>query len=151
MGEELEVNAPSSPERKQLYSEHFENLFPYYLSIGMSYDQYWREDACLVKYYRESEKLKTERKNTWIWLQGMYIYEAICNVAPILQAFAKKGTKARPYPDKPYKLQASATEKEEAEEEEEAAKKKMQRIRRRLEIRMVDMDEQIKRREAITK
>ena len=35
----------------------------------------------------------------------MYIYEAICDVSPILHAFAKSGTRPRPYPEKPYEYE----------------------------------------------
>ena len=37
-------------------------------------------------------------------MQGMYIYEALCDVSPVLHAFAKAGTKPRPYPEKPYSI-----------------------------------------------
>ena len=46
----------------------------------MTYDQYWNDDCQLVKFYRKAHKLKNEQKNQELWLQGMYIYEALCNV-----------------------------------------------------------------------
>lgn len=39
-----------------------------------------------------------------MWLQGMYFYEALCDVAPVMQAFAKKGTKVHPYAEQPYAI-----------------------------------------------
>lgn len=36
------------------------------------------------------------------WLQGMYVYDALLRASPLLHAFAKKGTKPKPYPTKPY-------------------------------------------------
>ena len=86
------------------YSEIFYKQFPYYLSIGMTEEQYWDKDSTLVKYYREAEQLRHERANQDMWLQGMYIYDAISRLSPILHAFAKKGTKAKPYPDEPYPI-----------------------------------------------
>lgn len=86
------------------YSEVFYKHFPYYLSIGMTEEQYWDRDSTLVKYYREAEQLRQERANQDMWLQGMYIYDAISRLSPILHAFAKKGTKAKPYPDEPYPI-----------------------------------------------
>ena len=86
------------------YTEQFYELFPYYLSIGMTPEQYWDSDCTLVKYFRKAEKIKNEKRNQELWLQGMYIYEALCDVSPILHAFAKKGTKPTPYSDKPYPL-----------------------------------------------
>lgn len=84
------------------YGEQFIYHFPYYLSIGMTYDQYWNEDCDLVKYYRKANELNVARKNQELWLQGMYIYEALCDVSPVLHAFAKQGTKPRKYADRPY-------------------------------------------------
>lgn len=71
----------------------------------MTYEQYWEQDSELVKYYRKAFELRQEEQNRAAWLQGMYIYEAIADLAPILHAFAKRGTKARPYPQKPYEFQ----------------------------------------------
>lgn len=79
----------------------FEQECPYYMSYGMSYDEYWYEDAYRVVFYRESYKLKLKAEDRYMWKQGMYIYELLCDVAPILHAFSKKGTKPLPYRSKP--------------------------------------------------
>jgi hypothetical protein len=102
MGSELVNSAPHLT-----YTEQFNNHFPFYLSIGMTYDQYWNEDCELPKYYRQAHELKTTRKNQELWLQGMYIYEALCDVSPVLHAFAKKGTKPQPYTERPYAKKAN--------------------------------------------
>lgn len=104
------------------YAEAFYAKFPYYLSIGMSEKQYWDDDSTLVTYYREAEQLRLERVNQEAWLQGMYVYDAITRVAPILRAFAKKGTKPQPYVDEPYpinnRMREDAEKKREKEKEE---------------------------------
>lgn len=82
--------------------------------------QYWDGDNTLVKYYREAESLRAERENQTLWLQGMYIYDAVSRLTPVLHAFAKKGTKAKPYPTEPYPIN-KRTEKQ-AEERKEKAK-----------------------------
>ena len=66
----------------------------------------------LAKYYRKADAIRNERRNQELWLQGMYIYDAILCVAPILHAFAKKGTKAKPYPTQPYALTVKERKKE---------------------------------------
>lgn len=86
------------------YTEIFEKKFPYYLSIGMTEEQYWDSDSCLVKFYREAEEIRRERFNQEAWLQGMYIYDALARIAPVLHAFAKKGTKAQPYVEEAYPI-----------------------------------------------
>lgn len=92
------------------YTEVFENHFPYYLSIGMSYDQYWNDDPHLVKYYREADKIKKNRMNEQLWLQGMYVYEAILDSAPVLN-FASRDNKPIKYPDRPYPIDEESIEK----------------------------------------
>lgn len=99
------------------YSEVFHAQFPYYLSIGMTYDQYWNMDCTLVRDYRKAAELQAERKNHELWLQGMYIYDALCCASPVFRDFAKKGTKPAPYPQFPYPLTEQA--KQEIEEKEE--------------------------------
>jgi hypothetical protein len=105
------------------YTEKFYELFPYYLSIGMTYEQYWEGDCTLVKYYRKAEEIRNDRRNQELWLQGMYVYEAICDVAPILHAFAKKGTKPTPYSAKPYPLNDKQTKRDEEEKQRKLAEK----------------------------
>ena len=105
------------------YTERFYEMFPYYLSIGMTYEQYWDGDCTLTKYYREAEELRNERRNQELWLQGMYFYEAICDVSPILHAFAKKGTKPHPYSEKPYAISEKQIRQEREEKERKLAEK----------------------------
>ena len=92
------------------YTEKFYEFFPYYLSIGMTYDQYWNDNPLLVKFYRKAEEMRREKRNQEMWLQGLYVYEAICDVSPVLHAFAKKGAKPVPYTDHPYPLTAKQNE-----------------------------------------
>ena len=105
------------------YTDKFYELFPYYLSIGMTPEQYWDGDCTLVKYYRKAEEIRNEKRNSEMWLQGMYIYEAICDVSPVLHAFAKKGTKPHPYPTKPYAISDEQIRQEREEKERKIAEK----------------------------
>ena len=105
------------------YTEKFYEMFPYYLSVGMTYEQYWDGDCTLVKYYRKAEELRNEKRNQELWLQGMYVYEAICDVSPILHAFAKKGAKPTPYAAKPYPLNDRQIKRDEEEKQRKLAEK----------------------------
>jgi hypothetical protein len=81
----------------------------------MTPEQYWDGDPTLVKYYRKAAEIKKESRNEELWLQGMYIYEALCNVSPVLHAYAKKGTKPHPYSEKPYAITAMQRKLDEEE------------------------------------
>ena len=86
------------------YTNKFYEVFPYYLSIGMTYEQFWEQDCQLVKYYRKAAQIRQDLKNQDAWLQGAYIYEALIDAAPVFRSLAKKGTKPTPYRDSPYEL-----------------------------------------------
>lgn len=105
------------------YTERFYEHFPYYLSIGMTPEQYWDGDPTLAKYYRKADAMRMERTNQELWLQGMYIYEAICDASPILRSLAKKGTKPYPYAEKPYPLNDKQVKQNAVEKEKVVADK----------------------------
>ena len=121
ISEESEHQKACSP--LSTYTEQFYEMFPYYLSIGMTYEQYWEGDPMLCKYYREAEEIRSEKKNQELWLQGMYVYEAIADISPILHAFAKKGTKPQPYPDAPYPITKKQRDRIKAENEKKMFEK----------------------------
>lgn len=56
-----------------------------------------------------------------MWLQGLYFYEALGDMAPVLRAFVKSGTKPRPYPSEPYAFTESEIREKEAREAKKAA------------------------------
>lgn len=64
-----------------------------------------------------------------MWLQGAYIYDALCRVSPILHAFAKKGTKPTPYLAEAYALnekQAELVQEEKSKKVFDKGKKMME-------------------------
>ena len=69
--------------------------------------------------YREADKRRMERINAEAHLMGLYVYEALCDVSPVLHAFAKKGTKPRPFRTEPYGIGGEKEEKNDKQEESE--------------------------------
>lgn len=117
------------PAPRFAYTEKFYQVFPYYLAIGMTYEQFWEMDCDLVKYYRKAARIRQDLKNQDAWLQGMYVYQAVGNLAPILRAFAKKGAKPQPYPEQPFELnvrQDKKVEKTKEKKQDDKAKAYMQ-------------------------
>ena len=91
------------------------------MSIGMTYDEFWNQDVRLVEVYRKAAELRDKRRNQELWLQGMYIYEALCDASPLFRFSMKKGAiKPDPYVKEPYPI--TATEVREREERETRAK-----------------------------
>lgn len=98
------------------------------MAIGMSYEDYWDGEPEKAHAFLKAHKLKTKMENEKLWLQGLYFYEALCDVAPVLNAFAKSGTKPTPYVEKPYSLtraEAKVEDKKHAQAVMEKGKARM--------------------------
>ena len=112
-------------------SEQFEKACPIFMNIGMSYKEFWEDDPTIARGYLEAFKIKQKteiRNKEWeLWKQGMYVYEALIDVSPILHAFSK-AKKPLPYPEKPYfnedleKDNEKTQEQKQQEEENERLK-----------------------------
>lgn len=94
-------------------AQTFRDEFPRYLAMGMTTEEYWDGDAELTRFYRKADEIRNEKINQELWLQGLYVYEAISDIAPILHAFAKKGAKAKPYLKEPFPLSVKEMKRKE--------------------------------------
>lgn len=101
------------------YTKVFDDLCPYYLNAGMTYEQYWDGDPSMVRAYRKAYELRLEEENFKLWLQGKYIYDALCFVSPILRAFSK-ARKPMDYHDTPFMLKTAYSEVREKQKEQES-------------------------------
>jgi hypothetical protein len=138
------VEGQSPPSKAVTNTEIFYKQFPFYLAIGMTYDQYWNEDCTLVKYYREAHQIKLQQSNHLLWWQGMYFYEALCNVAPLYQMMTKSAKKvALPYPKEPYPI--TLKDAEELRKRQEA--ERFAKMKARMEAWQADVNQHFKRRE----
>ena len=124
MGGELLKEEP--PTQEKTNTEVFEECFPFYLAIGMSYAEYWEGDSKLTQYYRKAYRIKQDEFNNNAWLQGMYIYDAVSTALHnALRGMGKSKPPARDYAKQPYefnnKVKTEAEKAKEVEIEQEKA------------------------------
>lgn len=122
------LDLPQDTDMKKItLSELFERHFPYYLSIGMSYDDYWNNgDPNLCRYYRKAEEYRRRRQDEEQWWMGRYIYEAIGALSPILKTnLSGKEVRAEKYVEMPFLMKIEEEKKAESKRLEEQAKNKM--------------------------
>ena len=102
-------------------TEVFERDFPYFLSIGMTYEQYWYGDTRLVYDYIEAQKFRMEQREYEMWLQGLYTFNALQSALSISEFFRAKGSKPIPYPNKPHGVWERKNPEIEAEKQAQRA------------------------------
>ena len=110
-------------------------MFPTYLAMGMTYEQFWDGDACLVKAYRSADSIRRRRRNEEMWLEGIYMVEALS--ATVGNMFAK-GAKHQ-YPQEPFPI----TVEEQQERKEREQKAKMERIKAAFTAKALAMNAQM--------
>ncbi len=94
-------------------SEVLDALCVYYMMLGVPEKEFWDGDYTRLKYYVRQHNYLVEQRNQELWLQGLYVYEAV-SVA-MAQAFSKNGGRNVKYPDKPHRITPLSTEEQEAE------------------------------------
>lgn len=107
------VEQSQSTEEKT-YTQIFEEVCPYYMSIGMTYDEFWYKESQRVKYYRDSHILKNKSRNQELWLQGKYFIHSIA------VALDSKGKSK--YPEKPFDIYPKTEAEKKADIEKERRK-----------------------------
>lgn len=109
----------TSPQKT--FTEFFDELFPAYLAMGMTWSQFWIDEPELAIAYRKAEMIRKRRKNEELWLEGVYVAEALN--ATVGNMFSK-GQK-HPYPAEPFPI--TADEQQERREREE--RNRMERMK----------------------
>lgn len=67
----------SESTEEKTFTDVFEEQCPYFMSIGMTYDEFWYGEPERARYYRDSHILQCKSRNQELWLQGMYFIRSI--------------------------------------------------------------------------
>ena len=113
---EGESPPPSSEEDHRSFSEVFREVFPWYMAIGMSYDEFWNQDPFLAVYYREAHEFKRDEENQKLWLGGLYSFIAISTALSNIHLDGKKH-KVNQYLREPIRIRPKTDEEIRAEVE----------------------------------
>ena len=86
----------------------------------MTYEQFWLGDPALCKAYRRADEIRKKRMNEELWLNGIYMAEALAST--VGNMFSKQKYK---YPSEPKPI----TMDEIAERKERERRAKMEKIK----------------------
>lgn len=131
--------------RKPSFSHRYKDILDEacvtYLRAGMSYEDFWDGPSEMAIYYRKKLEQDKEYDNFKAWLQGMYVYEAILDLVPVLRPFSKG--EPIPFRDRPISL----TEAEEREKKERENRRNLEAGRKHMEALAIALNKQLKNKE----
>ena len=64
-------NAPTT------FTEVFMKVFPSYMVMGMTYEQFWYGDPWMVVTFEQAYLLKQRKTNEQMWIMGAYVANAV--------------------------------------------------------------------------
>lgn len=110
----------------------FDELFPHYMVMGMTPEQYWDGENWLKPAFRKAYQLKMENEQKLAdrqnWYLGQYIAKALQAVQQVVLVpgfNAKKNISMPDYPDKPFFETIEEQKKEEARKKKEEDQSKL--------------------------
>ncbi len=107
-----------SPEDPFPIGSAFEEQCPYFMSIGMTWDEYWHGDNTLPRVFLKKFELECDRENMSQWRLGRYMMSAI----------AASLSEKNKYPDEPFPM----TEEQAKEQKERAYRRKVEQFKKTL-------------------
>ena len=82
------------------------------MSIGMTYDEFWNQDVAMVGAFRKAYELKRRQQNEMLWMQGLYVRDAL--LSTVGNMFAGKSSSHIEYPAEPYPVTTEQVEEKKA-------------------------------------
>ena len=73
------------------FTEYFEKVCPSFMSIGVSYDDFWNGEFEITKFALEADKITRKRKNSEAWLNSIYFFRALIDASPAFHDFSTGG------------------------------------------------------------
>ena len=130
MGDRLTEEDNPSQTSPHPYGDIFDRLFPHYLVMGMTPEQYWDGEGCLKKFFREAYQLRIENERRMAdvnnWYMGQYILCVLQTGALMVRGInVKEHTQLPEYPEQPFLIRMEEQKKEEARKKREEDQTKL--------------------------
>ncbi len=84
------VSDSSQKQEYETYTSVFEAVCPYFMSIGVSYHDFWDGDFEICKYAQKAELLRKKRRNQDAWWNSIYTFRALCDASVLFHDFVDK-------------------------------------------------------------
>lgn len=128
----LSQSSNSADIEQKNYATIFEEVCPYYMSIGVSYEEFWYGDFAICKYARQAEKLRRKKANQEMWWNAIYMFRTLVDASPAFHDFGDgKKTKISFSIEQPFPM--------DSKEAEEIEQKRVEREQEEFLARMIAM------------
>lgn len=111
------------------FGEVFDEMFPHYLVMGMTPEQYWDGENWLKKAFRKAYQIRMENEERItdrnMWMMGLYVRDALHSVLLLVNGFVPKGAEVGKYPEKPRLEEAEAQRREENKKKKEEEQQRL--------------------------
>ena len=129
MGNRLTEEEPEQTALRT-YGDIFDELFPHYLVMGMTPEQYWDGESWLKPAYRKAYQMRFENEQRLAdqnnWYMGQYLIRVLQAVPLLVGGLnVKSSTKLQDYPEKPFLYQLEEQKKEEVRRKNELDQTKL--------------------------
>lgn len=118
MGDRLTEEEQPQQTSPHPYGDIFDELFPHYLLMGMTPEQYWDGESSLKPAFRKAYQMRMENEQRMAdrnnWYMGQYLISVLQSVPLLVGGLnVKPTTKLPEYPEKPFFEKFDAQRKEE--------------------------------------
>lgn len=130
MGDRLTEEQKPEQTSPHPYGDMLDECLPYYMSMGMSWDEYWDGEFGTKRAWRKAYNIRIEREQKLAdhnnWLMGQYLVAALQAVPLLVAGFnVKRSTRLPEYPKKPFSEQYEEQKKEEDRKQKEEDQSKL--------------------------
>ena len=130
MGDRLTEEDKPKQTSPHPYGDIFDELFPHYLLMGMTPEQYWDGESSLKPAFRKAYQMRMENEQRMAdrnnWYMGQYLISVLQSVPLLVGGLnVKPTTKLPEYPEKPFFEKFDAQRKEEDRKKQEEDQMKL--------------------------
>lgn len=130
MGDRLIEEDKSKQTSPTPYGDIFDQCLPVYMSMGMTYDEFWDGEYGTKTAYRKAYRIRMETEQKLAdrnnWYMGQYLIYVLHSVPLLVSGFnVKSSTRLPEYPNMPFLEKYEQTKREEKQKKHEEDQTKL--------------------------
>lgn len=129
-------------EEKLSPSKLFEKVCPYYMSIGVSYHDFWDGEFDICKYARKADEINQGNKNREQWWQAVYIFRMMLDASPAFNVFNSGDKNITLSVDRPFPITQKEIDENNKRIAHEQMEQSIQRLKERIALQNIRLEQE---------